>query len=1322
MFSSALEDLGNERFGGSHHENRIFAEVFFGKATGGTSKRSLVSSLKKLECDDSKIPDMSLCSNSESSAVTSQSSSKSSLVEDTDINENYGEASVSGNFQERLEREDQNMSVKRMKFSVDDPSISKHDTVKVFCSSGLPQEIVNDVPSANRDSCRQTIAFHIVESSCQGAISSCYLSKKDVKIDRGRDVCNKDVLNCRLQIADKKVGKDVGICKAVASPVSQESIATKLLLTTPSTAILEMSGTIHATERLEELNSPALHISNTLRTDPKMDPRPVLQRHIIRLLLTAGWCVERYKRPSRKHMETIYQSPEGRIFREFPKVWRLCGQTLYAERYDFVQDDNGKEWTDICHFWSDLSDALMNIEKELDQTDALAHQWSLLDPFVNVVFINRKVGALRKGDTVKAARSLMIGKNETNNAVLAGAGKPSAQTLLTQHSDSSMAIESASTICEGNYHAYIRQYGDISLSKYGEHIESMCMVDAASELRNQSCRMCKERPASSQPSVSESSCIQLCGWHSNISVTDGNVNLLGGSESVSPHQDSSLVDLDDGTAHMDFSYGQDELNCTQFVNLDLSQKTELNEEDGQCIEASRFKPKDKTTFKKKMRRKSRKISEIRSTTLNQSGNFNTLGNQLESKDAKKDLVANARSRKSCNKSTSMDSHLHQVDRKGSKLKKMHHNFDGCKGKRKRTRCLIHDDDLLVSAIIKNKDFISNGPKSTYKKKAFKSRAKTRTKSQKGSCRLLLRNLSKVGKHCNDGKWSIMGPRTVLSWLIDIEAISLNDVIQYRNPTDDTVIKDGLIKKEGIMCKCCNMVLSVTNFKNHAGFKQSRPCLNVFMKSGKPFTLCQLQAWSAEYKTRKSRTIKVVRTADDDENDDSCGLCGDGGELICCDNCPSTFHQACLSTEELPEGSWYCPNCTCWICGELVNDKEDINSSNAFKCSQCEHKYHDSCWKNKTIGKGGASDTWFCGGSCQAVYFGLQSRVGIINHIADGVCWTLLKCIHEDQKVHSAQRLALKAECNSKLAVALTIMEECFQSMVDPRTGIDMIPHVLYNWRSEFARLNFHGFYTVVLEKDDVLLSVASIRIHGATVAEMPLIATCSNYRRQGMCRRLMTAIEEMLISFKVEKLVVSAIPDLVETWTEGFGFTPMSNDEKQSLNKINLMVFPGTILLKKPLYITNKSETLLEEHAIDYLEQSNRNCYVEQDGLKMEAKNVENTNMQEFGVSAERKIADGVEGPGHLSPSLTNKQAESVNPSERNFCSNKGETKSEDNISIVGESKGSNLREQFSKQFCEESVSVVGRSQSEVACNVQSVNDELSLDRKVQQVFEINEK
>lgn len=63
----------------------------------------------------------------------------------------------------------------------------------------------------------------------------------------------------------------------------------------------------------------------------------------------------------------------------------------------------------------------------------------------------------------------------------------------------------------------------------------------------------------------------------------------------------------------------------------------------------------------------------------------------------------------------------------------------------------------------------------------------------------------------------------------------------------------------------------------------------------------------------------------------------------------------------------------------------------------------------------------------------------------------------------------------------------------------------------------------------------------------------------------------MLMLVKVEKLVIAAIPDLVSTWTEGFGFVPVEDSEKRSLNKINLMVFPGTVLLKKPLYDNKKT-------------------------------------------------------------------------------------------------------------------------------------------------------
>ncbi|KAG9482006.1 hypothetical protein GDO78_010958, partial [Eleutherodactylus coqui] len=55
--------------------------------------------------------------------------------------------------------------------------------------------------------------------------------------------------------------------------------------------------------------------------------------------------------------------------------------------------------------------------------------------------------------------------------------------------------------------------------------------------------------------------------------------------------------------------------------------------------------------------------------------------------------------------------------------------------------------------------------------------------------------------------------------------------------------------------------------------------------------------------------------EDDEEDDHmefCRVCKDGGELLCCDTCPSSYHLHCLNPPlpEIPNGEWLCPRCTC----------------------------------------------------------------------------------------------------------------------------------------------------------------------------------------------------------------------------------------------------------------------------------------------------------------------------------------------------------------------------------------------------------------------------
>lgn len=51
--------------------------------------------------------------------------------------------------------------------------------------------------------------------------------------------------------------------------------------------------------------------------------------------------------------------------------------------------------------------------------------------------------------------------------------------------------------------------------------------------------------------------------------------------------------------------------------------------------------------------------------------------------------------------------------------------------------------------------------------------------------------------------------------------------------------------------------------------------------------------------------------DEDGNGDECRLCGMDGVLLCCDGCPSAYHPRCIGVSKLsiPEGEWFCPECT-----------------------------------------------------------------------------------------------------------------------------------------------------------------------------------------------------------------------------------------------------------------------------------------------------------------------------------------------------------------------------------------------------------------------------
>lgn len=68
-----------------------------------------------------------------------------------------------------------------------------------------------------------------------------------------------------------------------------------------------------------------------------------------------------------------------------------------------------------------------------------------------------------------------------------------------------------------------------------------------------------------------------------------------------------------------------------------------------------------------------------------------------------------------------------------------------------------------------------------------------------------------------------------------------------------------------------------------------------------------RAWASQDISAVAEEQSVVDLLS--ENEDECNICGEGGKLICCDNCPLAYHEDCLEVkaDTLPD-DWQCPRC------------------------------------------------------------------------------------------------------------------------------------------------------------------------------------------------------------------------------------------------------------------------------------------------------------------------------------------------------------------------------------------------------------------------------
>ncbi|XP_015055896.1 uncharacterized protein LOC107002398 isoform X1 [Solanum pennellii] len=411
---------------------------------------------------------------------------------------------------------------------------------------------------------------------------------------------------------------------------------------------------------------------------------------------------------------------------------------------------------------------------------------------------------------------------------------------------------------------------------------------------------------------------------------------------------------------------------------------------------------------------------------------------------------------------------------------------------------------------------------------------------------------------------------------------------------------GYKQGNGIVCSCCDTEISPSQFESHAGCAAKRqPYRHIYTSNG--LTLHDIALMLAN-----GQSIAT------NNSDDMCTICGDAGDLICCEGCPRAFHAACIGLQCTPTSGWLCSYCRdkfvpgrktagdagpimirltrvvkapesesggCVVCRTPDFSVAKFDDRTVMLCDQCEKEYHVGCLREsgrcdlKELPK----DKWFCCNDCNKIYVVLQNCVlkgaevipapaaaavtkkqvqkCLMDTTTDDIQWRILS-----GKSRFPDHLPL-------LSSAAVIFRERFDPIV-AKSGRDLIPVMVYG--RNISGQEFGGMYCIVLIVKSVVVSAALLRIFGQEVAELPMVATSRANQGKGYFQALFGSIEILLSSMHVKNLVVPAAEEAKSIWTNKLGFRKMTYERYQEYSRdFTLTEFKGTSMLEKEVQQTS---------------------------------------------------------------------------------------------------------------------------------------------------------